>query len=137
MTTEHDTLEQRLARRDRGGFHRDGPPNGLAPRSDGVEALAIDIVDELLGASPVTVGGQMRRKEHLDYIVSKLRAHLAPAPGVVEALREAAEDAIALLSAMPNEGVRVRCDDGFKRPKYPAKTAVALWDALRQAQGAE
>ncbi|KKL09106.1 hypothetical protein LCGC14_2569180 [marine sediment metagenome] len=62
----------------------------MAPRSDGIAKLALDIVDELLGAPPVTVAGQVRRKEHLDYIVSKLRAHLgAEQPAVdVDALAE-------------------------------------------------
>ena len=66
------------------GYLEDRRPQ-VPPRSDGIAKLALDIVDELLGAPPVTVAGQVRRKEHLDYIVSKLRAHLAPAPGVVEA----------------------------------------------------
>ena len=74
MTTQFDRDVEAL--RERGGSHTEGPVTGLAPRSDGVEKLALDIVAELLGASPVTVGGQVRRKEHLDYIASKFRAHL-------------------------------------------------------------
>ncbi len=122
MTTEHDTLEQRLARRERGGSHTKGPVTGLAPRSAGRDERRHDLIALMVGDNDAKYRAEIGNKLHahldtqppvvdVDALAGEIvatvvemaqehpgteiarviadelrRAHLAPAPGVVEAL---------------------------------------------------
>ncbi|KKN20451.1 hypothetical protein LCGC14_0935320 [marine sediment metagenome] len=187
MTTQFDRDVEAL--RERGGSHTEGPVTGLAPRSDGRDGKAAQLVAMLVGEKNAETRATYAEDllAHLDaqqpavdvdalagdilyalfrqgympeikdfttreaakhFIGKEIRAHLAPAPGVVEALDECfrqlvtlANETYATLDMMPPTGMGMKMvdmDAGIIAKQIKAGERVPKTRAaLRQAQGAD